>query len=147
MAHILDTTAYLDGVCQMLAGGASQVPIPVKGVSMRPFLRDGNFVYVNLPGDRIRKGDILLFQRSNGQYVLHRVMKIQGERLWMQGDSQLQKEIIHIHQVRARAVSARIQGEIITERDPRWWKYSHPWRWLAPIRRQISWMHHLMKGN
>ena len=147
MAQILDTTAYLDGVCQMLSGGASLVPIPVVGVSMRPFLRNGDFVYVSAPGEKIRKGDVLLFQRNNGQYVLHRVMKIRGDCLWMQGDSQLQKEPIVKNQVRAKAVSARIRGSMVAEGDLLWWKYAHPWRWLAPIRRQISWMHGLLNGR
>ena len=144
MERLLDTNQYLDAVCRMLQGGADSVPVPVKGVSMQPFLRTGDFVYVALPEGKIKKGDILLFQRADGQYVLHRVMKIRGSYCWMQGDSQLWKEPVRMEQIRAKAVSARIRGEIVPEGSRRWWMYSHPWRWLAPLRRQIGWMHQRM---
>ena len=147
MEHFLDTDQYLDAVCRMLQGGAASVPVPVKGVSMRPFLRTGDFVFLQLPGEKIRKGDIVLFRRANGQYVLHRVMKIRGDRLWMQGDSQLVKEPIRREQVRARATGAKIRGEMVPEDSFHWWKYAHLWRWLSPIRRQISWMHQRLNGK
>lgn len=139
MGRTLDTNTYLDAVCQMLADGAKSVPVPVAGVSMVPFLRAGDFVHVDPTGD-IRKGDILLFQRPNGQYVLHRVMKIRGDCLWMQGDSQLQWEPIHRDWVRAKAVSAKIRRALVTENSFRWWMFAGPWRWLAPWRKQIFWI-------
>lgn len=145
MGRTLDTTAYLNAVCQMLSDGAASVPVPVTGVSMRPFLRTGDFVYVELPDGPIRKGDILLFQRPNGQYVLHRVMKIRKDGYLMLGDSQLEMEPIHASCVRAKAASARIQGQIVAEGSFRWWMFSHPWRWLAPWRKQIAWLHAHLK--
>lgn len=145
MGHTLDTSAYLNAVCQMLADGATSVPVPVTGVSMRPFLRTGDFVYVELPGENIRKGDILLFRRPNGQYVLHRVMKIRGDTLLMLGDSQLEKEPIHKSWIRAKAVSAKIRGETVSADSFRWWMFAHPWRWLAPWRKQIAWLHNHTK--
>lgn len=137
MERTLDTNAYLDTVCQILGDGGELVPVPVTGVSMRPFLRTGDYVYVKLPEEPIRRGDILLFQRPNGQYVLHRVMAIRGARYLMLGDSQLEMEPIYRNQIRARAVSARIRGGMITRRSFRWWLFACPWRWLAPWRRQI----------
>ena len=146
MGRTLDTNQYLDAVCRMLEDGATTVPVPVTGVSMRPFLRAGDFVYVELPGEKIRKGDILLFQRPNGQYILHRVVKCRKDGYLMLGDSQLEREPIHSDWVRAKAVSAKIQGQVVAPGSFRWWMFSHPWRWLSPWRRQIGWLHnHLWK--
>ncbi len=146
MGRTLDTNQYLDAVCRMLSDGAASVPIPVTGVSMRPFLRAGDFVYVELPKGKIRKGDILLFRRPNGQYILHRVVKIRKNGYLLLGDSQVVQEPVHPSWVCAKAVSAKIQGQIVTERSFRWWMFSHPWRWLAPWRKQIGWLHnHLWK--
>lgn len=145
MGRTLDTNAYLNAVCQMLADGASAVPVPVTGVSMRPFLRTGDFVYVELPGETIRKGDILLFRRPNGQYILHRVMKIRKDGYLMLGDSQLEMEPIHTSWVRAKAVSAKVGGQMLTPKSLRWWMFAYPWRWLAPWRKQIAWLHKHLK--
>lgn len=140
MGHKLDTNQYLDAVCQMLAEGAKSVPVPVVGNSMRPFLRTGDFVHVDLPG-KLRKGDILLYRRSNGQYVLHRVMKIGKEHIWMLGDSQLEREKLHKDQICAQVTSAKVRGKHLSTGSMRWWMYAHPWRWLAPWRRRIAWLH------
>lgn len=141
MGRTLDTNKYLDAVCQMLADGAESVPVPVTGISMRPFLRTGDFVHVALPGEKIRKGDILLFRRPNGQYILHRVIKRKGDTYWMLGDSQLELEPIHSSWIRAKVISAKIQGKAVTTDSFRWWMFAYPWRWLSPWRKQIIWLH------
>lgn len=140
MGRTLDTNKYLDAVCQMLADGASSVPVPVVGDSMRPFLRVGDFVHVDR-AENIRKGDILLFHRPNGQYVLHRVVRKMPEGYWMLGDNQTVCEPIHGGQVCAKVTSAKIRGEAVTTDSFRWWMFAHPWRWLAPFRTQIAWLH------
>ena len=110
---VLDTNQYLDAVCRMIEEGKENVPVPVKGVSMRPFLRDGDFAYlVSLPR-KLKRGDIVLFQRKNGQYVLHRIYKIlkNGSYLLL-GDSQLEPEPVNAGQLRAKVSFVRIGTEI-----------------------------------
>ena len=62
---VLDTETYLDAVCRMIEEGREYVPVPVKGVSMRPFLRNADFAYLTALPKTIKKGDILLFQRPD----------------------------------------------------------------------------------
>lgn len=145
MERVLDTNEYLDTVCRILAEGAKSVPVPVTGVSMGPFLHQGDFVYLELPEEPIRKGDILLFRRPNGHYVLHRVIGITPEGYRMLGDGQLVVEPIEKSWVRARAVSAKIRGEIVTAGSFRWWLFAYPWRWLALWRGQIFRLWRLIK--
>jgi signal peptidase I len=140
MDRIVNTQAYLDMVRDLLAEGKTAVPVPVKGVSMRPFLRDGDRVFLDLPGDRVRPGDIVLYTRPNGQYVLHRIYRVnKNGSFWIIGDSQLTPEpIIGMSCVHAK-VSFVIAGDkMIKPGDLRWWFYACPWRWLAPWRRHIS---------
>lgn len=47
-----------------------------KGTSMNPLLRQGiDSVVLTAPND-IKKNDILLYKRANGQFVMHRAIKI-----------------------------------------------------------------------
>lgn len=59
-----------------------------KGVSMMPMLRQGidSVVLSPLP-EKLRKYDIPLYQRDDGHYVLHRIVKV-GETVTCIGDNQ-----------------------------------------------------------
>lgn len=76
---------------ERLAAGQS-VRFSPRGVSMLPMLRQGvdSVVLSPLP-DRLRKYDLPLYQRDNGQYVLHRVVKV-GETYTCIGDNQFDYE-------------------------------------------------------
>ena len=136
---VLDTEKYLDAVCRMIEEGRENVPVPVKGVSMRPFLCSGDFAYlVSLPG-KIKKGDILLFQRENNQYVLHRVYKLRKDGSFLLlGDSQLQAEPVKKSQLRAKVSFVRCGGQDCRPGSFRWWFFADPWRVFAPWRPQIA---------
>jgi len=62
------------------------------GISMRPMLRQGidSVVLSPIPG-RLKKFDLPLYQRDNGQYVLHRVVEA-GETYTCIGDNQFAPE-------------------------------------------------------
>ena len=132
---VLDTEAFLDAVCAMVAEGKANVPVPIRGISMRPFLYDGDYAYLSpLPG-KIKKGDILLFQRENRQYVLHRVYKTRRDgSLLMLGDSQVTAEPVAAHQLRAKASFVRRGGKDCRPGSFKWWVFAHPWRVFASWR-------------
>lgn len=82
---------------QMEQGG--QAPLTVTGFSMHPMLtplRDRVWLRA-FQGD-VRRGDVILYRRDNGQYVLHRVIKL-AEPLICCGDNQWQKEEVFSSQV------------------------------------------------
>ena len=140
MERIVDTQAYLDMVCQLLSEGKTEVPVPVKGVSMRPFLRDGDRVFLEKPGQMGRPGDIVLYTRPNGQYVLHRIYRVNPNgSFWIIGDSQTTLEpVAGMSQIHAKVSYVIAGGKTVKPGDFRWWFYACPWRVLAPWRRQIS---------
>ena len=63
-----------------------------RGTSMRPTICEGvHSVMLGAP-TKITAGDILLYERANGQYVLHRLVKMKGDKLVMCGDNQFTLE-------------------------------------------------------
>lgn len=69
------------------------VRVTVTGGSMYPFLRDCiDSVLLTTQGlAKLKIGDIVLYKRINGQYVLHRIVKSKKDNFYMTGDAQ--KEI------------------------------------------------------
>lgn len=139
MARVLDTQEYLDTVCQLLQQGETSVAVPVAGGSMIPFLHHGDTVYLDLPRFPLKRGDILLYTRSNGQYILHRVFQVNADgSLWMVGDAQRQLEYLPNKDcVHAMVTSVQHKGRCNRPGGLRWWLYSHPWRWLLRYRHRL----------
>ncbi len=63
---------------------------PVNGTSMQPLLHTGDIVTIEKCKD-IHRGDIILYRRENGHFVLHRVYRIK-ESIWFVGDHQTKIE-------------------------------------------------------
>lgn len=72
---------------ERLASGES-VSFSVHGTSMLPMLKDGRdqVILSQLP-PKLKKYDLPLYQRDNGQYVLHRIIKVTDEYTCI-GDNQ-----------------------------------------------------------
>lgn len=137
MAGTLDTKAYLDTVCDLLTQGHTAVAVPVTGSSMVPFLHNGDLVYLDRP-KRLRRGDVVLFTREDGSYILHRVWKTcRDGRFSMVGDAQRLTEAVEAGQIHAVVTSARHRGRLLTPRSPRWWFYAHVWLLLRPVRHRL----------
>lgn len=64
-----------------------------RGTSMNPLLiscRDK--VYIEKPKNRLKKGDIALYNRSDGSYILHRVFKVLPSSYVFWGDNHFMLE-------------------------------------------------------
>lgn len=73
------------------AGG--DVVIPVTGTSMRPLLKTGrDSVVLCSPPNKLNKNDIPLYRRSDGHFVLHRVVGEDKNGYILCGDNQTEKE-------------------------------------------------------
>lgn len=79
--------AMMPLIRERLAAGQS-VRIYPRGTSMLPMIVQGRDSVVLSPlPDKLKKFDLPLYQRANGQYVLHRVVKV-GETYTCLGDNQ-----------------------------------------------------------
>ena len=149
MKRLLDTQQYLDTMCQLLQQGEKTVAVPVAGSSMVPFLTDGDTVYLELPDTPIKRGDIVLYTRKNGRYVLHRVYKVcKDGSFLMVGDAQTQLEHLPDQsQIHARVIEASHRGTAMTPKSFRWWTYRHIWLLLRPLRPQLMQLHKKLPGR
>lgn len=91
--------------------------IVVSGMSMFPFLRE-DIDMVELKRtefSNIKRGDIVLVQRLNGEYVLHRVFKKNPCDLLLVGDAQqwLEGPILE-NQLKAVVVSIKRNNKVIS---------------------------------
>ena len=77
--------------------------VPVTGTSMWPLLSGGESrVQLVKTGDQpLKRGDIVLYRRNNGTWVLHRIIKVKNENTFLvcgdhqwKLDEQIQKEQI-----------------------------------------------------
>lgn len=139
MARLLDTQKYLDTVCDLLRQGEHSVAVPVAGSSMTPFLVNGDTVYLDLPDSPIKRGDVVLYTRDNGRYILHRVYRVNRDGSFiMVGDAQIELELLpSANQIHARVTMARHKGKINKPGQLRWWAYRHIWLWLRPVRHPL----------
>jgi len=63
------------------------------GTSMLPMLKDGRDQVILSPlTDKLKKYDLPLYQRENGQYVLHRIVRAKDDYYTCMGDNQFVPE-------------------------------------------------------
>lgn len=149
MAKVLDTQAYLDMVCQLLDQGQQHVAVPVAGGSMTPFLHHGDTVYLDLPDTPLKNGDVVLYTRLNGQYILHRIKKINKDGSFiMVGDAQQALELLPSRDlIHARVTAARHRGKRIHPGQPRWWFFQHVWLMVVPFRHRLMQLSGVLRGK
>lgn len=139
MALIVDTKEYLNTICCLLAEGQQDLPVPVTGNSMCPFLHPGDIVYLNRYTE-LEKGDIVLFTRPDGSFVLHRIYQIKKDGTYLiLGDNQLLPEPVPAERIHAIVTSVRIKEKVITPKSLRWQCYAK--LWSRPVRRIIGKLH------
>ena len=82
----ISNSVFFAEVLEQLAVN-KEVTIPLRGTSMLPLLNEKhhNLVLSSQFGE-LQKGDIVLF-RLNDSYILHRIRKIEGEKIFTQGDA------------------------------------------------------------
>ena len=76
---------------QLKSGG--KVSFTPRGTSMLPLFR-GNVdtVILATPEFTLKKYNIVFYRRNNGQYILHRIVKVQKDSYKIRGDNQVVNE-------------------------------------------------------
>lgn len=72
--------------------GGQRVRMTVNGSSMLPFIRDNDTVELEPLRSLPAKYDVVLAQSPDKRYVLHRVIRIEGEVFFLRGDANLHVE-------------------------------------------------------
>lgn len=136
---IVDNEAFL-GVVEELIKSGREVKIPVSGGSMTPFLihrRDSVILFpIESP---LKKGDVVLYRRNNGMYVLHRIVRVkEGDVFDICGDAQREIETgVKREDIFARAGVIERKGKLIYPQSLFWKFFSVIWIRIIPLRRAM----------
>ena len=116
----------LEDAASLMAEGRD-VSITPLGTSMLPFIKGGKDTVTMRKLDSVEPGDIVLV-RLPGRYVMHRVIKIDGDRLTLMGDGNVRgTETCRLDDV---------LGTVVKINDKKAGK-GKLWRMLKPFRRYI----------
>lgn len=155
----VDNDLYLGMLKDLLAEGKS-VSLVISGGSMTPFVvhaRDSVFLEPAPPdvgrtsaasADRaktsresvkLKRGDVVFYQRDNGMYVLHRIVRIAPDGSYVLcGDAQTILESgVCREQIFARAAAVRRKGKVKKPGSLYWFFFAQIWSRIIPFRRQI----------
>ncbi len=113
------------------------VTLPITGSSMRPLLWHKRDSVVLSPCDpcALKRGDVPLYRRENGQYVLHRILRVDADTVTLVGDAQTEPEIgVPKDAVCAVMTGFIRKGKAVDCRSKRYRLFVTIWLWCCPIR-------------
>ena len=124
---------------EKLASGESVRIIP-GGNSMLPMLHPGRDTVILSPlPERLKKYDLPLYRRSDGKFVLHRIVEV-GDTYTCVGDNQFQTEPgIRPEQMIALVTGFIRNGKERSVRDPGYRLYCRIWHYSRKLRHVIKW--------
>lgn len=124
------------------------VTLPVDGRSMRPFIIGGRESVVLQQPEALKVGDVVLAWVENRRYVVHRIIRLDGEQVTLMGDGNIRG----VEQCQRRDIRA-LATHVVDASGQRHDLYA-PWRrraarlwwWLRPIRRYLLYIYKKVKG-
>ena len=122
------------------------VPLLISGNSMSPFLIHGrDAVYLSKITEPPQRGDMILYRRDNGRFVLHRVYEA-GETFTMVGDAQtLLEKGIRPEQMLAKVTAVTRKGKLL-KKGSFWWDFFEKiWLNMIPLRPAALKLYGLLK--
>ena len=133
--RVVDTQAYISMLCDIVEQGR-EVPLNISGSSMSPFLtHQRDAVMLSRITSPPQKGDIVLFCREDGSFVVHRVRKVCEKGYYMIGDGQTESEgPVPIDRLRAIVTKVRRKGDWMGSNSLMWRFFQASLRPLKPIR-------------
>ena len=122
---------------QLENGG--RAPLVVTGISMHPTLRHCRDLVELVPMDRApARGDLILYQRDNGVYVLHRIVtKPENGRFICSGDNQWEPEDVREDQIIALVDTYIRDGKHISVNNPLCKLWVWYWIGVFPVRKPL----------
>lgn len=123
------------------------VPLVVSGNSMNPFLAHGrDTVYLSNMKEPPKRGDMVLYRRHNGDYVLHRVYRVEENEYTMVGDAQNWLELgIRREQILAVVTAVCRKGKLL-RKGCFWWDFFEKvWIRMVPLRHSVLALHTRLK--
>lgn len=118
-----------------IINSSGKLAYTVRGLSMLPLLRQGiDVVVIEKTEKPLKKYDVVLFQRRNGKYVLHRILKVYKGKYWIVGDNDISGEMIDEEQIIGVMTSIKRGNRIVKTTDLGYRLYVHLWCDVYPVR-------------
>lgn len=86
-------------VVRLQLDNGGRANLTVTGNSMYPMLISHRDTVTLIPPVKLSKGDVILFQRASGAYILHRIVGFSTEGFVCCGDNQIVRESVSREQV------------------------------------------------
>lgn len=122
------------------------VTLPLRGRSMRPYLKDGRdkALLIAINPEDVKVGDVVLAEIGDKQYVLHRVIRIANDTVLLRGDGNMVTEQCELSNIHAKTIGFYRKGKEKIERTngAKWKVYSWIWTRMYPIRRYLLFLFH-----
>ena len=137
---IVDVDTYMPVLCEILAQG-KEVSLTITGNSMAPFMAHGrDEILITAPDGPWKKGDMAFFKRENGQYVMHRICRVETDgKCFFVGDAQqIVEGPIRPEQIFGKIIKVKRKGKWIGPGNFWWEFFEHVWLNILPLR-PICW--------
>ena len=133
---VVDTREYVSMLRELTEEGR-EVSMRISGSSMSPFLiHERDSICFRKPDRDLKKGDMVFYRRSTGQYVMHRICRVHPDGYDLIGDAQYEIERgIRREQIFGLVTSVQRKGKWIRPGDFWWEFFEHVWLHLIPFRR------------
>lgn len=145
MIREVDTVQYVSMLRSLVEEG-KDVPLLISGSSMTPFLvHHRDTILFGQPDRTLRKGDMVFYQRLNGQFVMHRIWKVKPDGYYIVGDAQTEIEgPVKREQIFALVKKVQRKGKWIGPENF-WWKFFEKvWINMVPVRPVLRRMYGLL---
>lgn len=144
----VDIHEYLPVLIEIL-NDDKDVNLLISGGSMTPFLvHQRDTIIISKPKESFKRGDMVFYQRLNGQYVMHRIHHVKEGMLYIVGDAQTVIEgPVDPKQVFGIIHKAIRKGKLIQKGDFWWDFFEKIWIRMVPLRPFLVKCYSIIKHN
>ena len=138
MLYEVNTEKYIS-MLRSLVEEEREVSLLISGSSMAPFLiHHRDTILFGKPDRPLRRGDMVFYQRSTGQFVMHRIYKVKIDGYYIVGDAQTEIEgPVNQSQIFAIVKKVRRKGKWIGPNNFLWIFFEKIYIRLVPVRSLI----------
>ena len=137
------TDDMIIGEAVRLVNEGASVTLPVKGWSMLPFIIGWKESVILQKPSQPERGDVVLAWVDGCRYVVHRIIRIDGNRVTLMGDGNVVgTEHCSVSDIKAFASHVVDANGRAHDLYNQWRSMgAKVWYWLRPVRRYLLWLY------
>lgn len=131
----IDTRTYVSMLRELVEEGR-EVSMVITGSSMSPFLiHERDTIFFQKPDRKLKRGDMVFYQRVDGQFVMHRIYRVRPNGYDIVGDAQqeIERGVLR-EQIFALVTKVERKGKMLKPREFLWEFFAGIWLFVLPIR-------------